>query len=298
MIAWVKQLDRLLRGDVTRVSALQGGRVDVPVDGLIVLIIVLGIIYGICMGVFALTGSGSGEAMQIVASMLKVPALFLLTLIVTFPSLYVFNALVGSRLGFRAVLELLIAALAVMLAVLASLGPIVAFFSISTTSYPFMILLNVVVFAAAGLLGLSFLLQTLHRLTVIAAGPPALPTPQHQAQPIPPPEGQPDQVPPAEPAPHEPAPPSPAALPTPERSSFPAAGPAGALDRLEGHVLGRHVRTIFRIWIIVFGLVGAQMGWILRPFIGHPDLDFTWFRPREGNFFEAVFEAVGRILGA
>jgi hypothetical protein len=36
--------------------------------------------------------------MQIPASMLKVPALFLLTLIVTLPSLYVFNALVGSRL--------------------------------------------------------------------------------------------------------------------------------------------------------------------------------------------------------
>ncbi len=46
------------------------------------------------------------------------------------------------------------------------LGPIVAFFSLSTTSHPFMVLLNVVVFAVSGILGLAFLVQTLHRLSV------------------------------------------------------------------------------------------------------------------------------------
>ena len=104
--------------------------------------------------------------------MLKVPALFFLTLIVTLPSLYVFNALVGSRLTLSTVIRLLVAALGVMLAVLASLGPIVAFFSVSTTSYPFMVLLNVVVFAASGFLGLAFLLQTLHRLSLAATARP------------------------------------------------------------------------------------------------------------------------------
>ena len=37
--------------------------------------------------------------MQWLATTLKVPALLFLTLAVTFPSLYVFNALVGSRLN-------------------------------------------------------------------------------------------------------------------------------------------------------------------------------------------------------
>ena len=95
--------------------------------------------------------------------------LFFLTLIVTFPSLYVFNALVGSRLSFRTVLRLLIAALGVMLAVLASFGTIVVFFSLCTTSYPFMVLLNVAMFAVAGILGMGFLLQTLHRLSLAQA---------------------------------------------------------------------------------------------------------------------------------
>ena len=59
------------------------------------------------------------------------------------------------------------ASLAVNLAVLASLGPIVMFFSLSTKSYAFIQLLNVVMFSVAGVLGLIFLLQTLHRLTTI-----------------------------------------------------------------------------------------------------------------------------------
>ena len=45
---------------------------------------------------------------------------------------------------------------------------------------------------------------------------------------------------------------------------------------------------MFAVWILVFSLVGAQMGWILRPFIGYPNLEFQWLRPRESNFFEAV----------
>ena len=65
-------------------------------------------------------------------------------------------------------------------------------------------------------------------------------------------------------------------------------GPASALDPVENRVLGKHVKTVFNLWVIVFALVGAQMGWVLRPFIGNPDMPFTWFRGRESNFFQAV----------
>ena len=44
-----------------------------------------------------------------------------------------------------------------------------------TTSYPFMVLFNVVVFAVSGGLGLTFLLQTLHRLSVAGSRPPSSP---------------------------------------------------------------------------------------------------------------------------
>ena len=56
------------------------------------------------------------------------------------------------------------------------------------------------------------------------------------------------------------------------------------------------VITVFRIWIMVFGLVGAQMAWVLRPFLGSPHAVFTWFRPRSSNFFEAVIYALQHLF--
>jgi hypothetical protein len=255
---WWKDLDRILRGEATRPSSLGRGTIEVPVGGLTIVLVILGMFYGMCMGSFAMFKDGGPSYWQLLASMLKVPALFVLTLAITLPSLYVFNALVGSRLALDAVLRLLVAALAVMMAVLASIGTIVAFFSLSTPSYSFMVLANVLVFTISGSLGLSFLLQTLHRLSVAPILPPgviALDVPGEEK------EGSGTVVP-------------------------------GALDPLEGQVLGRHVKAVFRCWVILFGLVGAQMGWVLRPFIGNPAIPFTWFRGRESNFFQGVWHAL------
>jgi hypothetical protein len=144
------------------------------------------------------------------------------------------------------------------MSVLASLGTIVAFFSLSTTSHPFMVLTNVVVFAVSGTLGLLFLLQTLHRLTIATLPPPETPPDE---------PGEPGQV-----------------------------RPPGALDQLEGQVLGPHVKTVFRCWVVLFGLVGAQMGWVLRPFIGDPNLPFQFLRGRQSNFFLGVMQAVAGLF--
>jgi len=56
-------------------------------------------------------------------------------------------------------------------------------------------------------------------------------------------------------------------------------------------------RHIFRVWLLLFALVGVQMSWLLRPFIGRPEATFTWFRPREASFFHSVWEQLGRLLG-
>ena len=249
MRSWLLALDGILRGDATRLPRLREGRLDIPAGGLTLLLVALAASYGFCMGWFALFNREEPTYLQVVATMVKVPALFFLTLLVTFPSLYVFNALVGSRLTVPVLFRLLVTALAVTIAVLSSFGPIVAFFSVTTTNYPFMVLLNVVLFTIAGVLGLSILLQTLHRLSL-------------------------------------PAPP----VPTPEPD------PASALDRVEGSVLGRNVKAVFACWLVAFALVGAQMSWVLRPFIGSPDRPFTWFRPRESQFFEAVIKALRDVF--
>ena len=284
MLHWMRDLDRLLRGEATRLTALRRGSIDLPENGLFLVILALGVLYGLCMGCYALFNKDIGPAlMQLISSMAKVPALFFTTLVVTFPSLYVFNALIGSRLTLLSVWRLLIAALAVMLAVLASLGPIVAFFAVSTTSYPFMLLLNVTVFTLSGFLGLKFLLFTLHRLTIVLSDAVARPavTPRQGA---------------AVDVGNELAKKQAAVSPDPTVPGPPNAGPTGALDRMTDHMLGSDVMTVFYIWIMVFGLVGAQMSWVLRPFISHPDKPFVLFSPRESNFYAAIWNALAGVF--
>jgi len=283
MLKWLTHLDRILRGEVTRREEISDGQIKIDAVGIAVLIVVLGMIYGLCMGSFSLMKDipgtlqdPNGRYLQWLATVIKVPALFYLTLIVTFPSLYVFNALVGSRLRLVSVLRLLVASLAVNLAVLASLGPIVMFFSLTTQSYAFIQLLNVAAFTVAGVLGLAFLLQTLHRLTSTPVLSPAIPLTPIETKPL-------DEQ------------PSDAKADVRDRAF--AAQPS-PLEMVEGETLGRHTRLVFGCWVVVFAVVGAQMGWVLRPFIGNPTQPFSWFRARESNFFEAVLHAIGSVFGA
>ena len=91
--SWPTTLDRVLRGSYLDEQALANGRLDIPVRRLLVLGVALGAIYGICLGTFRMFRGGDHATQQMLASALKVPSLFMLTLLVTFPSLYVFTAL-------------------------------------------------------------------------------------------------------------------------------------------------------------------------------------------------------------
>ena len=252
MKSWIKSLDSVLRGEATQMDQLREGTVPVPAAGLTLIIIFLGMFYGACMGLFGALGSHKGHEYQIPAAMAKVPAVFLLTLFVCGPSLYVFSTLMGSKLRFMAMLRLQIAAIAVMVAVLASLGPIVAFFSLTTNSYDFMLLLNVSVFGISGVLGLKFLLATLRKLMAILYQPVVREVPSDD-------------------------PSEPAKLVT----TYPESD--------------TRVRLIFYVWLLLFGVVGCQMGWVLRPFVGSPNKDFEFIRPKSGNFLMAIIETVKRL---
>ena len=51
-------------------------------------------------------------------------------------------------------------------------------------------------------------------------------------------------------------------------------------------------------WLAGNLFLGSQVCWILRPFIGSPDLPVEFFRPNafQGNFYETVFRALGRLF--
>jgi hypothetical protein len=316
---WAHALDNILRGEATRPSVLREESLRIPLIGLSTLILGLAMFYGLCMGMYPGCRTEDPSALRWLACTVKIPALFALTLCVTFPSLYVVNALAGSRLRLMAILKLLVAALAVNLAVLASAGPIVAFFSFSTTNCSFMVLLNVMAFTVAGLLGMIFLLQTLNRMSRIPtaewleATRRATPRPcedanvsfsERWAR-----ESDPflrdgpgaitrdtgplisDPVPDGPDEPEAPAAASPADVVIPERE-----GHSCAFDHVEGLVLSRHVKIIFCCWAVIFAVVGAQMAWVLRPYFGNPGEPFVWFGPRTSNFFEGVWMALRELL--
>jgi len=66
-----------------------------------------------------------------------------------------------------------------------------------------------------------------------------------------------------------------------------AAGKEGASSRA----------NVVRLWILLYGFVGSQMAWILRPFIGAPSMKFELFRQLGGNFYSNVLLSLGEMFG-
>ncbi len=58
----------------------------------------------------------------------------------------------------------------------------------------------------------------------------------------------------------------------------------------------RH-RWLMWTWMVIYAFVGIQMGWVLRPFIGAPDLVVQFFREESwGNAYVVVFQIIVRVL--
>lgn len=249
--AW-KALDELLRGLRTPVISVAGtddSRAKVPLRRFLPAAVLMGGTYGLFVGLYAVGALSSGGVLHLIACTVKLPLLFLLTLVVTFPSLYVFAALAGFRLGFVATLRLLVASITVSLTIGASLGPILGFFTLSTTSYPFMVLLNVAMLGIAGVIGCAFLLRSLRSITAASLEPLAA-------------------------------------------VEYPAAIEDGEAVRPSRSVAD----GIFSAWVVIYGLVGLQMAWLLRPFIGAPGSDFTLVRARGSNVFESLIKCIEQLF--
>lgn len=123
--------------------------------------ILMAAIYGAVMGATNLL-QGSPMALNeklllIVITALKVPVLYLVTLAIVLPPIYVSNAFVGARLPFRLVVALLLGSVAITSTLLASMATVSLFFSLTSTSYHFIKLLHVVFFVYSGLMGLDYL---------------------------------------------------------------------------------------------------------------------------------------------
>lgn len=119
---------------------------------------------------FALYGAIVGaahSAPQALASAIKLPALYLLTSLICFPTLYVFNVFFGSKLGIGEHLALMLSSLGIIALLLVSFAPITFFFLITSDSYPFFKLLNVAIFAITGVIGVAFFYRSMVKITAL-----------------------------------------------------------------------------------------------------------------------------------
>jgi hypothetical protein len=224
-------IDHLLRNREQVTADIQDeSRVAANTSASLWVFLCLSAFYGLIMGSQNLVHGGPDGWKYTLAAAVKLPILFLLTLAICMPLLYVLNVLIGPRARFRTILALLLASIAVTSVVLASCALIVLFFMLSTKSYEFIKMLNVIVFAIAGGYGVWFL-----------------------------------------------------------RKGMQALAPAVPKDSELG--VGGGVRVIMNWWLITYAVVGTQMAWLLRPFVGSPQA-FSFLRAQDSNFYVNLIHTI------
>ncbi|MES2644701.1 MAG: hypothetical protein V4850_34755 [Myxococcota bacterium] len=266
-------------------------------------------LFGASLGVYATLSRYPADPRFMAASLVKMPLLLLLTSAVTVPSLYVFGALRGLRFSAREFAAMLMVAHTILAAVLGSLAPVVAFFALTTTSYSFMVLLTVFACGIAGLLGIRVFVRALNEPAPLPKLAPLVVTdvtellqdePGTAIDVVPfagstgdpttalsPADRQPDPwMASFEPLSSQPEAPPQTPAPAPKSTFVPQRPPA----------VNQGVWRLLGWWVLLYVFVGVQSGWILRPFIGHPDKPFVLFRGKSGGFIEGVLHHLWNAL--
>jgi hypothetical protein len=109
-------------------------------------------VYGAVLG-------STHSLIQALSSAAKLPILFLITLAICVPALYVLSVLFGASQRLTQSIALVLSAITVTAVLLLSFAPITFFFMLTTSGYQFFKLLNVLFFVIAGSLGMVFLSQ-------------------------------------------------------------------------------------------------------------------------------------------
>jgi hypothetical protein len=246
----------------------------------------------------AVLGASNGWA-QALSSLVKLPLLFLATLAICLPTLYLFNLVFGARLSVMQAVTLILVSVTVTSVLTLAFAPISLFFLISAHSYAFFKLLNVGILVLTALVGLRFLTEGMralnaHQIMLAMPAPVVEPAPvQVAVEPAPElvpagpavaavgtPNGGPAPI--SRPIPPAPLPPDLRALP----QRMPVPQPATQSGSM----------SLLYIWILLFGFVGTQLGWTLRPFFGDPDKPFALFRHISGTFYADILHTISRLF--
>jgi hypothetical protein len=54
--------------------------------------------------------------------------------------------------------------------------------------------------------------------------------------------------------------------------------------------------SLLNLWVVLYGFVGTQLAWTLRPFFGDPGKPFEIFRNIDSNFYTNVIHSIMKAL--
>ena len=111
-------------------------------------------IYGTVMGSYY-------SFIQSFVTGIKVIVLFLGTLIICFPSFFVIQQVLGSKMNIRQMLIIVLSGFVLTSAIALSFSPIIIFFQITGGNYHFIQLLHVAIFAFSGFFGMRLMINAL-----------------------------------------------------------------------------------------------------------------------------------------
>jgi hypothetical protein len=146
LVNFFRTADDLLRGQTS--TARETREFRRPILGSLVLaVVVFGMFYGGVMGTYG--GVAESRYLQVLYSAVKVPLLLITTFLLSLPSFFVINTLLGLRSDFPRVVRALISTQAGLTVILAALAPFTSFWYVSGSGYQPAILFNGVMFAVA-----------------------------------------------------------------------------------------------------------------------------------------------------
>ena len=210
----------------------------------------------IALACYGLVLGFSNGALQALASAIKLPVLFFLTLVICLPTLYLFNLLFGARLSVRQALAIVLAAFTVTACLTLAFAPISLFFLISAPSYGFFKLLNVAIMTLTGAIGLKFLIGGMRSMNTLALR---------------------DQI--------------------AERATMAAEQTEETEPAEMAPLVYQPVSMgLLNVWVVLYGFVGTQLAWTLRPFFGDPNAPFQIFRPIESNFYVNIVQTLMHLF--
>jgi hypothetical protein len=124
------------------------------IKGQILLILTAGLVYGLIMGSY-------NGALQSFSSGIKLVGLIFLNLAICFPSFYIVQLLLGSKMKLRQLAIIILGGFVMLTTILVAFAPIALFFQLSNSPYAFLQLLHFFVFVFAGIWSMRTIVETL-----------------------------------------------------------------------------------------------------------------------------------------